>query len=201
MPPQVCTYSYFSRDVARKVTGLVTDNTGKAHFILSGTWDEKMDYSRVLHSSKGENSAEGRQKTVYETLRGKELWKRHKSPDHADTMYYFSELALTLNELEEGVAPTDSRMRPDQRMMENGRWDEANMEKQRLEEKQRSVRRKRESDSSRISEGTTQMELSYRPLWFEKREDPYTKEMVHLYKGGYWEAKEKQDWGVCPDIF
>ncbi|GCB84659.1 hypothetical protein scyTo_0025331, partial [Scyliorhinus torazame] len=67
-------------------------------------------------------------------------------------MYYFSELALTLNELEEGVAPTDSRMRPDQRMMENGRWDEANMEKQRLEEKQRSVRRKRESDSSRISE-------------------------------------------------
>ncbi|XP_078087550.1 oxysterol-binding protein 1-like [Mustelus asterias] len=194
-------YSYFSRDVARKVTGVVTDSTGKAHFILSGTWDEKMDYSRVLHSSKGENSAEGRQKTVYETLRGKELWKRHKAPEHAETMYYFSELALTLNEPEDGVAPTDSRLRPDQRLMENGRWDEANMEKQRLEEKQRAVRRKRESDVSRLSEGTTQVESSYRPLWFEKREDPYTKELVHLYKGGYWEAKEKQDWELCPDIF
>lgn len=58
-------------------------------------------------------------------------------------MYYFSELALTLNELEEGIAPTDSRLRPDQRLMEKGRWDEANTEKQRLEEKQRLSRRRR----------------------------------------------------------
>ncbi|XP_043539007.1 oxysterol-binding protein 1-like [Chiloscyllium plagiosum] len=195
-------YSYFSRDVARKVTGVVSDSMGKAHFILSGTWDEKMEYSRVLHSSKGENSAEGRQKTVYETLRGKELWRRHKALERAESMYYFSELALSLNELEDGVAPTDSRLRPDQRMMENGRWDEANMEKQRLEEKQRAVRRKRESDVSKLTDGQTHSaESSYRPLWFEKREDPYTKELVHVYKGGYWEAKEKQDWHLCPDIF
>lgn len=58
-------------------------------------------------------------------------------------MYYFSELALTLNEQEEGVAPTDSRLRPDQRLMEKGHWDQANMEKQRLEEKQRISRRRR----------------------------------------------------------
>ncbi|GCC35263.1 hypothetical protein chiPu_0013746 [Chiloscyllium punctatum] len=195
-------YSYFSRDVARKVTGVVSDSMGKAHFILSGTWDEKMEYSRVLHSSKGENSAEGRQKTVYETLRGKELWRRHKALERAESMYYFSELALSLNELEDGVAPTDSRLRPDQRLMENGRWDEANMEKQRLEEKQRAVRRKRESDVSKLTDGQTHSaESSYRPLWFERREDPYTKELVHVYKGGYWEAKEKQDWHLCPDIF
>ncbi|XP_062892824.1 oxysterol-binding protein 1-like [Mobula hypostoma] len=195
-------YSYFSRDVARKVTGVVTDNTGKAHYILSGTWDEKMDYSRVLQSSKGVNGTEGRQKTVYETLRGKELWKRHKIPEHAEFMYYFSELALTLNEPEEGVAPTDSRLRPDQRLMENGRWDEANMEKQRLEEQQRAARRRREAESSRsLEEGQSPLESSYRPLWFERREDPYTKEQVHIYKGGYWEAKDRQDWAQCPEIF
>ena len=62
-------------------------------------------------------------------------------------MYFFSSLALTLNEHEEGVAPTDSRRRPDQRLMEEGRWDEANAEKQRLEEKQRSVRREREREA------------------------------------------------------
>lgn len=62
-------------------------------------------------------------------------------------MYYFSSLALTLNESEEGVAPTDSRRRPDQRLMEDGRWDEANAEKQRLEEKQRSSRREREREA------------------------------------------------------
>lgn len=62
-------------------------------------------------------------------------------------MYYFSSLALTLNEPEEGVAPTDSRRRPDQRLMEEGHWDEANAEKQRLEEKQRSTRREREREA------------------------------------------------------
>ena len=36
-------------------------------------------------------------------------------------MYYFSSLALSLNEAEEGIAPTDSRHRPDQRLMEDGR--------------------------------------------------------------------------------
>lgn len=65
----------------------------------------------------------------------------------AENMYYFSSLALTLNEPEEGVAPTDSRRRPDQRLMEEGHWDEANAEKQRLEEKQRSTRREREREA------------------------------------------------------
>ncbi|KFU91272.1 Oxysterol-binding protein 1, partial [Chaetura pelagica] len=66
---------------------------------------------------------------------------------YAENMYYFSELALTLNAPEPGTAPTDSRRRPDQRLMENGRWDEANAEKQRLEEKQRSSRKKREAEA------------------------------------------------------
>ena len=63
-------------------------------------------------------------------------------------MYFFTDLALSLNEPEEGVAPTDSRRRPDQRLMEDGRWDEANAEKQRLEEKQRIVRREREREAA-----------------------------------------------------
>lgn len=84
------------------------------------------------------------------------------SSDGAETTYYFTALALTLNEPEEGVAPTDSRLRPDQRLMEDGRWDEANAEKQRLEEKQRSVRREREREAaSQRSSG--QVEEGERP--------------------------------------
>ncbi|VEL20037.1 unnamed protein product [Protopolystoma xenopodis] len=56
-------------------------------------------------------------------------------------MYNFSRLTIELNEPEEGVAPTDSRFRPDQRLMEQGDWDEANAEKERLEAKQRAKRR------------------------------------------------------------
>ncbi|KAF7225426.1 transcript variant X2 [Nothobranchius furzeri] len=144
-------YSYFSRDVPRKVTGVVTDKDGKAHYVLSGTWDERMEFSRIMQSSKGENGSEGRQRTVYQTLKAKEIWKKNPLPEAAENMYYFSSLALTLNEPEEGVALTDSRWRPDQRLMEEGRWEEANAEKQRLEEKQRSVRREREREAVKAS--------------------------------------------------
>lgn len=74
-------------------------------------------------------------------------------------MYYFSELALTLNAWEGGTAPTDSRLRPDQRLMENGRWDEANAEKQRLEEKQRLSRKKREAEAMKATEDGNELAL------------------------------------------
>uniref|UniRef100_A0A7N6BVA2 PH domain-containing protein n=1 Tax=Anabas testudineus TaxID=64144 RepID=A0A7N6BVA2_ANATE len=196
-------YSYFSRDIPRKVTGVVTDKDGKAHYVLSGTWDEKMEFSRVMQSSKGENGTEGKQRTVYQTLKAKEIWRKNPLPEGAENMYYFSSLALTLNESEDGVAPTDSRRRPDQRLMEEGRWDEANAEKQRLEEKQRTVRREREREAVKTAsspeEGTHQD--NYQALWFEKTDDPVSGESLHVYKGGYWEAKEKGSWDMCPDIF
>uniref|UniRef100_A0A665XD08 Oxysterol-binding protein n=1 Tax=Echeneis naucrates TaxID=173247 RepID=A0A665XD08_ECHNA len=202
-------YSYFSRDVARKVTGVVMDKDGKAHYVLSGTWDEKMEFSRVMQSSRGgENGTEGKQKTVYQTLKAREVWRRNPLPDGAETMYYFTALALTLNEPEEGVAPTDSRRRPDQRLMEDGRWDEANAEKQRLEEKQRSARREREREaasqrtSSQSEEGKSSAPHdTYQALWFEPCDDRITGEQVHIYKGGYWEAKDRGSWEGCPDIF
>lgn len=57
--------------------------------------------------------------------------------------------------MEEGVAPTDSRYRSDQRLMEFGLWDEANIEKLRLEEMQRARNRKANvecSDSNQMNE-------------------------------------------------
>ncbi|XP_067861701.1 oxysterol-binding protein 2-like isoform X4 [Heptranchias perlo] len=193
-------YSYFSRDCARKVTGVVTDPEGTANYILSGTWDEKMEFAKVVHSSQGGISSEGKQKTVYQTLPPKVLWRKYELPDNAENMYYFSELALTLNETECAVAPTDSRLRPDQRLMENGKWEEANVEKQRLEEKQRAVRRLREAEVVKASEEDREHE-AYQPVWFEKKKDPITGEELYVYKGGYWESKETQDWKLCPDIF
>uniref|UniRef100_A0A3Q3VRR3 Oxysterol-binding protein n=1 Tax=Mola mola TaxID=94237 RepID=A0A3Q3VRR3_MOLML len=192
-------YSYFSRDVPRKVTGVVTDKDGKAHYVLSGTWDDKMEFSRVMQSSKGENGTEGKQRTVYQTLKAKEIWKKNPLPEGAESMYFFSSLALTLNEPEEGVAPTDSRLRPDQRLMEDGRWDEANAEKQRLEEKQRTTRREREREA--VKAASSPEEDNYQALWFEKLDDPISGDTLHIYKGGYWEAKEQGCWDGCPDIF
>lgn len=75
-------------------------------------------------------------------------------PD-ADKYYSFTELACQLNEMEEGIAPTDSRLRPDQRLMELGMWDEANIEKLRLEEKQRQRRKERNMVTEDVVENGT----------------------------------------------
>ncbi|XP_068166532.1 oxysterol-binding protein 2 isoform X2 [Antennarius striatus] len=193
-------YSYFSREVPRKVTGVVADNGGQAHYILSGTWDDKIESAKIVQSSRGGGGSEGKQKTVYQTLSPKLLWKKYPLPENAENMYYFSALALTLNEEDDGVGLTDSRLRPDQKLMEEGRWDEANSEKQRLEEKQRAVRRRREAEATDALDDGREYE-GYQPLWFHQRRDSITGETNFVYKGGYWEAKERHDWSMCPDIF
>lgn len=71
-------------------------------------------------------------------------------PD-SEKYYNFTEIACQLNEPEEGVAPSDTRNRPDQRLMEEGKWDEANSEKVRLEEKQRLARRQRETEAEKAA--------------------------------------------------
>ncbi|KAJ7987190.1 hypothetical protein DPEC_G00336180 [Dallia pectoralis] len=193
-------YSYFSRDLPRKVTGVVADSEGTAHYILSGTWDDKMESAKVVDSSRGCGGSEGKQKTVYQTLQPKLLWKKYPLPENAENMHFFSSMALTLNEPEEGVAPTDSRLRPDQRLMEAGLWDEANIHKQRLEEQQRLERRKREAQAMQALEEGQDVE-GFLPLWFERRTDDSTGESTFVYKGGYWEAKDRHDWSQCPEIF
>ena len=41
-------YSYFSKDVPRKVTGVITDNAGQARWVLTGTI--RIFYLRVVFS-------------------------------------------------------------------------------------------------------------------------------------------------------
>ena len=106
-------------------------------------------------------------------------------------------LAIQMNEPEDGVAPTDSRNRPDQRLMEEGNWSQANITKSLLEEKQRAVRRKRE-EAAAIDPASVE---AYSPQWFKLTKDPITGNPVYLYTHEYWECKEKQDWSRCPDIY
>ena len=122
-------------------------------------------------------------------------------PAESEKYYNFSRFACELNELEDGVSPTDSRLRPDQRLMEEGRWDEANTEKVRLEEKQRAVRRQREAEQeAAVEEGREYKEVQ--PVWFKQVPDLHQGgKMIHEYQGGYWESKEAGDWHRCPDIF
>ena len=42
---------------------------------------------------------------------------------------------------------------------------------------------------------------NYEALWFKKIDDPVSGESLHVYKGGYWDAKEEGSWDICADIF
>jgi hypothetical protein len=179
-------YSYFSKDIPRKVTGVITDENSQIRWVLSGTWTDKIEGGPV-EPHRHTNSHH------METHHMKVLWQRKIPPGYMEKMYNFTELAIELNEDEEGVAPTDSRRRPDQRLMEEGRWDEANQEKLRLEEKQRQARKVREAETDGID--------LYQSKWFKKQYDSLTDSDIHVYTNEYWECKSKQDWSRCDDIF
>ncbi|XP_059142601.1 oxysterol-binding protein 1-like isoform X2 [Physella acuta] len=188
-------YSYFSRENPRKVTGVVTDIQGEAKWVLTGTWDQKMEAAQIVHA---EESNKG--KPVFETGPHKTMWKVRNPAPGSEKVYFFSPLAIEMNEMEEGVAPTDSRHRPDQRLMEEGQWDEANRVKVKLEEKQREVRKQREAEAEAMrAEGKDVPH--YQATWFKKERDVTTGAMIHIFNKKYWECKERQDWHMCPDIF
>jgi len=192
-------YSYFSRETPRKVTGIVTDKSGRTHWALRGTWDNYIEYAPILDPES--SSAEDPGQTGDFTT----IWNKSVIDDKFDEksnskMYNFTRFAVELNEEEDGVAPTDSRNRPDQRLMEKGLWDDANDEKVRLEDKQRAARKNRsESEGAESSLGNG--DNGWTPTWFKKEDDPNTGIPIHIYTGEYWKCKATHDWDRCPDIF
>ncbi|KAI3714883.1 hypothetical protein L6452_21844 [Arctium lappa] len=104
------------------------------------------------------------------------LWERDKSA--TKTRYNFTPFAISSNEITHGLReklpPNDSRLRPDQRHLENGECELANAEKLRLEQLQRQA-------------GKLQ-ERGWRPQLFKMDEND-----SFDYVGGYWETREKKD--------
>lgn len=162
----------------RQVHGFIEDVSGKKVATLLGKWDDSIYYVNNDGSSKPKDCTTSSDASL--------LWKRSKPPLNP-TRYNLTSFAITLNELtpglQEKLPPTDSRLRPDQRHLENGEYDKANAEKQRLERRQRM--------SSKLQEN------GWKPRWFQREGDngPFR------YVGGYWEAREQEKWDGCPNIF
>ncbi|EJT80428.1 hypothetical protein GGTG_00427 [Gaeumannomyces tritici R3-111a-1] len=128
---------------------------------------------------------------------GPEIWSVGKLVDNAAQTYGFTAFAASLNEiteLEKGRLPaTDSRLRPDQRLAEQGKLDAAEESKVRLEEAQRTRRRLLEERGEQ-----------HRPRWFTKVADgPDGDEVWRIKSGkdGYWEERGKGSWTGVEDVF
>jgi hypothetical protein len=123
------------------------------------------------------------------------------APGRAGAEYRWSSFAAGLNDLSEAQAapgalpPTDSRLRPDQRLLEQGRYAEADAAKQRLEHKQRAAR-KRAAEAGGPPP----------PRWFRAAQPPrHAPDAAagawYEYSGGYWEASRARDWPGARRIF
>lgn len=187
-------YSYFSSEKPRKVTGVITNKQEKAKWVITGTWDTQIEVAQVLHVD------ESSKRPVFATGPKKVIWKRRLPPPGSEHMYHFTKLAIELNEKEEGVAPTDSRNRPDQRYMEDGNWDEANKSKVLLEEKQRAKRRKMEAEADECLKKGMEPPV-HKSVWFDKQKDEITGELAYVFNKKYWDCKTKKEWSECPDIY
>ncbi|GFN99798.1 oxysterol-binding protein [Plakobranchus ocellatus] len=110
------------------------------------------------------------------------IWRPGAMPEDYELYYGFTRFAIELNELDQDLVkflpPTDTRFRPDQRLMEEGKLAEAEAEKLRLENSQRERRKNRESSGD-----------DHKPLWF-KKSVPDGKTEVYEYNGKYWEARK-----------
>ncbi|GAA5840076.1 hypothetical protein JCM11251_000596 [Rhodosporidiobolus azoricus] len=147
-----------------KIEGKVVDANGSTVVELVGRWDDAVD------KKKGKNNFT-------------RLWQINEFPPNPERYYGFSSFAVTLNEstpLEEGhLAPTDSRLRPDQLAFERGDVDEAERLKQLVEEKQRAKRK----------EGR-----AVEPRWFTEEGDRWS------YGGRYFDVRDQSAF-EDPDIF
>ncbi|XP_031237743.1 oxysterol-binding protein-related protein 3 isoform X4 [Mastomys coucha] len=153
---------------AHEIEGTVFDRSGKVVHRLFGKWHESI-YCGGASSSTC-------------------VWRANPMPKGYEQYYGFTQFALELNEMDplsrSLLPPTDTRFRPDQRLLEEGNIEEAEVQKQRIEKLQRERRRvleengvehqprffRKSSDDAWVSNGTY-LELR-KDLGFSKLDHP-----------------------------
>ncbi len=148
----------------RGVTAELFDSTETLRFRVRGNW-----HSALTATAVNADGSEGQEHVV---------WKVKSLGDPSAKQWGMTAFAATLNELPESlqsVLPmTDSRLRKDIRALEEGRFEEAAQEYQRLTKKEKT---REENDQAQDIK------------WFMK-----TKEDGWIYRGGYWEHREFTTW-------
>ncbi|XP_056257068.1 oxysterol-binding protein-related protein 7-like isoform X2 [Seriola aureovittata] len=154
---------YWSSDNSKnEVQGVVLDQAGEVVHRFGGLWHEGI-FCDTLSTPKC-------------------IWKPNVQPDDHFQFYGFSHYARELNELTPDLRavlpPTDTRFRPDQRLLEEGKVTEADKKKDEVEEKQR----ERRKEMAKRGE-------EHIPRFFRKAVDEAGRE-VWLYNGTYWKLRK-----------
>ncbi len=147
--------------------GKILDKDGGVKYKLIGRWDQYLSIAEET----------GEQRKIVELS---------EFPEDRWEQYGFSLFCINANnltpELAKQLPSSDSRLRPDQRALENGDLKLAISEKHRLEENQRKRRKIRKKDK-----------IAFKPKWFEVEfKKKYIKSCQ--FNNLYWEFRESGKW-------
>ncbi|KAI0074811.1 hypothetical protein K474DRAFT_1647551 [Panus rudis PR-1116 ss-1] len=175
---------------AYEISGYVMDKDGTVTYEIAGRWNSQL-VARAVGTGVGhlhpDVSVHGPSSPTYspEFIL---LWRNSEKPP---APFNLTPFAITLNDcpdtLKPYLAPTDCRLRPDQRAFELGKYERANELKNKQEEFQRATRKARE-------EGRLP---PHKPRWFSATTEPDTGERVWAPsrveddKLEYWVEREK----------
>ncbi|AEO65645.1 e1ae8b9e-ad33-44f9-b80b-633f22e78812 [Thermothielavioides terrestris] len=199
------------------LSGKVVDANGRVRFSIGGRWSSKI-YARytpgyeatVVEPPAGNNSSDGGSSTAdgdagsanggvdptaaaaSDPNKAFLIWQANPRPQGIP--FNLTPFVVTFNHLDDALrpwlAPTDSRFRPDQRAMEEGEYDFAASEKNRLEEAQRARRRAREARGEQFV-----------PAWFRKARCEITGETYWQFNGEYWKRRERAGPNGDPSVW
>ncbi|XP_035287262.1 oxysterol-binding protein-related protein 3 isoform X2 [Anguilla anguilla] len=141
-----------------EVEGVITDQKGKVVHKLFGKWHE------------GVYCGDPPSATC--------IWRGNSMPADYEQYYGFTKFAIELNELDPAekplLPPTDTRLRMDQRLLEEGNVESAEVQKQRIEQLQRERRRVLEENN-----------MTHQPRFFKKSKDD-----TWVSNNTYWDLRK-----------
>ena len=167
---------------AYQVVGKVLDSSNRVRWSIGGRWNDKI-YARFTPGFEdAEIDKGGSSKSKHDENKAFLVWQAHARP--TGIPFNLTPFVVTLNALPDALrsvlAPTDTRLRPDQRAMEDGAYDFAATEKNRVEEKQRATRREREARGE-----------EFMPRWYVKARCETTGEEYWRFNGEYWTVRDR----------
>jgi hypothetical protein len=152
-----------------EVEGKITNAEDETKYHVFGRWDS---FLSVI-------DAQTKQET--------KIISKNENPENYELQYYFSKHSINLNNLTQDlmkmIAPTDSRLRTDQRAYEYGNLDLASTEKERLEQNQRK-RRKITEDGHE----------NFEPRWFNFSLEGEVVTSSLKEKNSYFKFRENGEW-------
>lgn len=166
------------------VSGKVTDAAGRVRFSIGGRWSSRL-YARLTpgyEATVEEPKDDGGGGSIAEQNKAFLIWQANERPQGIP--FNLTPFVLSFNHLDDRLAPwlapTDSRFRPDQRAMEEGQYDFAATEKNRLEQAQRERKKERDEQGK-----------EFVPAWFAKARCEVTGEEYWKFNGEYWKRRER----------